>query len=470
MIESAFEKRLENIQATLNDKSIYDLRQIGRAVGVHRPADMKKGELISQILKISKNEIDRVPPTTRGAPPKSHNYDQTVVNEINACRSYYAGESQPEYKTMEVASSLVKTNKKDIYEGVLVCVKGEFFLREQSEPFDLPVPSQTVLQYCLREGDIITCKAEADKIANAMRATAVLAVNGVHPEMAAARPRFEDFQAYYPNKQYLLDCGSNDNTLRVIDLFAPIGNGQRAIISAPPQTGKTTLLKKLANAFTENYKNLKVFVLLIGERPEDAADFKRSVNAEVICSTFDKGENDHIYAAALTVERAKRMVETGVDAVILLDSFTKLVKAYNACITSARTLSGGLDLTALNEPRKILSSARNTMSGALTIIATADVNTGDPLDDVIYNQLKSACNMQICLSSELAEKGIFPAIDVKNSGARKEELILSDKQIKAVNEIRSHIGKTLTYEKLLQEFENSKNNDNLCINIHEWLN
>ncbi|MDE6372925.1 MAG: transcription termination factor Rho, partial [Clostridia bacterium] len=295
-------------------------------------------------------------------------------------------------------------------------------------------------------------------------ATYIISVNGRSPELPRAIP-FESLTPCYPDKRIKLEREGGTLTDRMIDLFSPIGFGQRALIVSPPKAGKTTMLKNIASSIRRNYPEALVIILLVDERPEEVTDISRSVEgAEVIYSTFDKGDTHHTHIASLTLEYAKRQVETGRDVVILLDSITRLSRAHNAMSNSGRSLSGGLDPQALVEPKRFFGAARNIEGGgSLTILATALVDTGSRLDDVIFEEFKSTGNMEIALSRQLAERRVFPAIDVRSSGARKEELLLSGEELSASAMIRGLLAKNLKEEELIAAMDKTKDNAEFCV-------
>jgi transcription termination factor Rho len=269
----------------------------------------------------------------------------------------------------------------------------------------------------------------------------VEAVNGLDPEEAKKRPVFEKMTPIFPNEQILLETRPNVISTRMIDLLSPIGRGQRGLIVSPPKAGKTTVLKRVANGITSNYKNIHLMVVLIGERPEEVTDMDRSVEAEVVSSTFDEPVQNHVRVAEMALERAKRLVEGRRDVVILLDSITRLSRAYNLTVPpSGRTLSGGIDPAALYPPKHFFGAARNLEEGgSLTVIATCLVDTGSRMDDVIYEEFKGTGNMELHLSRKLAERRIFPAFDIERSGTRAEEKLLDAETLSKVYTLRRMI-------------------------------
>ena len=261
--------------------------------------------------------------------------------------------------------------------------------------------------------------------------------------------------------------------IRLIDMFSPLGKGQRGLIVAPPKTGKTTLLRMIAQSIERNYQDIKLIVLLIDERPEEVTDIKRSINGEVVFSTFDESAEHHIRAAELVINRAKRLVEVGKDVVILMDSITRLARAYNACIeSSGKTLSGGLDPVALQGPKRFFGAARNIENGgSLTILSTALIDTGSRMDDVIYEEFKGTGNMEIHLSRELSEKRVFPAIDIFKSGTRKEEYLLDDKELSTAYKLRKVLSDRQhdATDVLLDMMKKTFDNQDLTVKVDEWI-
>jgi transcription termination factor Rho len=302
-------------------------------------------------------------------------------------------------------------------------------------PNDVYVSQSQVRRFGLRTGDYVTGQVrppkDSEKYYGLLR---VEAVNGMDPEVAKNRPHFENLTAIFPNRQIKLETVPQNLSQRVIDLIAPIGRGQRGLIVSPPKAGKTFLLKDIANGITTNYDDIHLIVLLIGERPEEVTDMRRSVRGEVIASTFDEPVEDHTHVAEMGIERAKRLVEGGTDVVVLLDSITRLTRAYNLAMPpSGRTLTGGIDPIALYPPKRIFGAARNTEEGgSLTIIATCLVDTGSRMDEVIFEEFKGTGNMELFLDRRLAERRIFPAIDIQRSSTRREELLLDEETLKQV--------------------------------------
>jgi transcription termination factor Rho len=292
---------------------------------------------------------------------------------------------------------------------------------------DVYVSQAQLRRYDLRNGDLVIGHVrpprESERHYGLIK---VETINGVAPEEARRRANFEDLTPIFPDKRFDLETDRSILSTRLINLIAPIGRGQRGMIVSPPKAGKTTILKQVANSISENYPDVHLIIALIGERPEEVTDMDRSVDGEVVASTFDEPVTAHVRTAEITLERAKRLVETGRDVVILMDSLTRLARAYNLVVTpSGRTLSGGMDPSALYPPKRFFGAARNIEEGgSLTIIATALVDTGSRLDDVVYEEFKGTGNMELHLSRRLQERRIFPAIDIERSSTRREELLL----------------------------------------------
>jgi transcription termination factor Rho len=310
-------------------------------------------------------------------------------------------------------------------------------------PADVYVSAGQVRQYGLRKGDLVEGTALAAASRGKFRPLAsVESVNGMPPELAETRPHFDDLTPLYPQQRLRLEDGDASDTARIIDLVAPIGKGQRGLIVAPPKAGKTMVLQAIAAAIASSHPEAQLMVVLVGERPEEVTDLRRSVRGEVIYSTFDQAPEDHIRVAELAIERAKRLVELGADVVVLLDSITRLGRAYNlAAPPTSRTLAGGVAASALLPPRQFLGAARNIEGGgSLTIVSSALVDTGSRLDDVLFEEFKGTGNMELRLRRDLAEKRIFPAIDPMPSGTRHDELLMPADEYQAVGKLRRALG------------------------------
>ena len=353
-------------------------------------------------------------------------------------------------------------------EGVLDINRAEGFgflrpINYSSSQEDIYISSSQIRRFDLRNGDLVSGTArpprQGEKFNGLMQ---VGFVNGKDPEEAKERDHFPGLTPLYPEKQMVLETTRGRIASRMLDLICPIGFGQRGLIVAPPKAGKTSLLKEIANGITTNYPEAELIILLIDERPEEVTDIERTVDAEVVYSTFDQLPENHIKISEEVLERALRLVEDGRDVIILMASLTRLARAYNLTIPpSGRTLSGGIDPAALYRPKKFFGSARNIEEGgSLTILATALVETGSRMDDVIYEEFKGTGNSEIHLSRELAERRVFPAIDVKRSGTRKEDMLLSQETLEAIWKVRHAIkGDGLeTSEQLVKQLRETKSN------------
>ncbi|NGQ95534.1 transcription termination factor Rho [Brevibacillus sp. SYP-B805] len=351
-------------------------------------------------------------------------------------------------------------------EGVLeILPEGYGFLRPinylpSSE--DIYISQSQIRRFDLRNGDLVSGKVRPPKENERyFGLLQVEAVNGEDPELASERLHFPALTPLYPQQKLVLETTPDRISVRLIDMIAPVGLGQRGLIVAPPKAGKTVLLKEIANSITENYPDIQLFVLLIDERPEEVTDMQRSVKGEVIASTFDELPENHIKVAELVLERAKRLVEHKKDVVILLDSITRLARAYNLVIPpSGRTLSGGIDPAAFHRPKRFFGSARNVEEGgSLTILATSLIETGSRMDDVIYEEFKGTGNMELHLDRKLAERRIFPAIDIRRSGTRREELLLTKDELDKLWTIRKNMNESHDYvESFIKKLAETKTN------------
>jgi len=346
-------------------------------------------------------------------------------------------------KKQDLVYRLLQTNTEQqgsiFCSGVLEIVEEGFgFLRQERflpGEMDVYVSQSQIRRFGMRYGDMITGQVrppkDNERYYGLLR---VEAINGTDPEKAKHRPHFENLTPISPQEMFNLENNPANVSGRIVNLVSPIGRGQRGLIVSPPKVGKTMLLKSIANSITENYDDAHLMIALIGERPEEVTDMKRSVKAEVISSTFDEPTEAHTRVAEMVLERAKRLVESGRDVVVLLDSITRLSRAYNLAVPpSGRTLSGGLDPSALFPPKRFFGAARKIEEGgSLTIIGTCLVDTGSRMDDVIYEEFKGTGNMELILNRKLAERRVFPAIDISLSSTRREELLLDDKTLRAV--------------------------------------
>ncbi len=415
----------------LQNIGIQDLREIYRKLG-GTPSLRGKDELIECILSAQAGKKP-IKGSTRGRKPlseKNNEYTKDVFSE-----TYVSDNSEDDSKNKEV-------------QGLLeICADGYGFLRGENYEIDgssdIYVSKQTIKACKLRRGDYIVGVAE--KTTSSPSLIEINSLNGEVFNGVVSRKYFDDLTPCYPDEKIYLEVNgeSDDLSIRAVDILCPIGKGQRGLIVAPPKAGKTTLLKKIAHSIERNHKDMHLIILLIDERPEEVTDIKRSVKGEVIYSTFDETAEHHTRASENVLNRAKRLVENGKDVIILLDSITKLARAYNTVMpSSGKTLTGGIDPTALQLPKKFFGSARNVEEGgSLTILATALIETGSKMDEVIFEEFKGTGNMEIILTRELAEKRIFPAIDLFRSGTRKEELLLTKKELDCSYAVRRYFAK-----------------------------
>ena len=366
-------------------------------------------------------------------------------------------------------------------EGVLeVLPDGYGFLRSDnylSGQRDVYVSIAQIRRFALRTGDLVTGKTRPSKEGERFLALLyITAVNGESPDKMAERKPFEDLVPIFPDERYTLECSGKKNNLaiRLIDLIAPVGKGQRAMIVSQPKAGKTTLLKNIANGIAENYPESHLIVLLIDERPEEVTDMQRSIKGEVLYSTFDELPEHHTRVAEMVLERAMRLVEQGKDVVILMDSLTRLARAYNLTIPpTGRTLSGGMDPGALHKPKRFFGAARNIENGgSLTVIATALSETGSRMDDMVYEEFKGTGNMEIHLDRKLSERRIFPAIDIYKSGTRRDDLLLSAEELEGVRMIRRVLSggnPAEVTEQFISMLEKTTTNEEFLQKLKDWV-
>jgi len=363
--------------------------------------------------------------------------------------------------------------------GVLEIIEdGIGFLRQERllpGPDDIYVSQSQIRRFGLRTGDMVIGQTrppkESERYHSLLR---VEAVNHLDPEIAKRRPHFRNLTPIFPTERFTLETKPHILATRIIDMMAPIGRGQRALIVSPPKAGKTTILKQVANGITANYNDVHLMVVLIGERPEEVTDVQRSVEGEIYGSTFDEPVEEHVKVAELSLERAKRLVECGHDVVILQDSVTRLARAYNLVVPpSGRTLSGGIDPAALYPPKRFFGAARNIEEGgSLTIVATCLIDTGSRMDDVIYEEFKGTGNMELHLDRKLSERRIFPALDIPRSGTRREELLLDQKTLRYVWTVRrmlAAVGGTDAIEAMYARLAKTENNKEFLITLSKEI-
>lgn len=427
----------------LKSMTLANLKEIAKEKGIKFPSSIKKDDLIN-LIEESKKQTEEEPAPKEEKPDTPRESDN---NEGNKC---------------EVT-------------GVLeVLADGFGFLRCDnylSGSEDVYVSPVQIKRFNLKTGDLVHCIARKPNEGERFKALIyVKTVNDDDVSVSIRRKPFDSLTPIYPDSRLTLEYKGSECATRLIDLISPIGKGQRGIIVAPPKTGKTTLLKNIANSITKNHPDVSLIVLLIDERPEEVTDMKRSIDGEVIFSTFDELPEHHIRVAEMVLERAKRMVEHGKDVVILLDSITRLSRAYNLTIPSTgKTLSGGLDPGSLHRPKKFFGAARNIeKGGSLTILATALIETGSRMDDVIFEEFKGTGNMEIHLDRKLSERRVFPSIDIYKSGTRREDLLLSPREKDAVWSVRKAMHKDSTQEvteNLISQIEKTPDNRTLTEQI-----
>lgn len=468
---------------------LMQLRELAKSQGIKNITGLRKSELIDKLCEAAGESAEQTAPTAETpvqAAPSVAEVQQ--VSEQQPQRTYYSrannqqgyqprsydrnqGErtpvsSDPKSELQELDSGIEANGILEVMPDGFGFIRCENFLPGENDVY--VAPSQ-IRRFNMKTGDIIRgsrrVKTATEKFAALLYITTI---NGYPVQMAERRPNFEDLTPIFPDERLNLEVRGEKNTtaMRVMDLLAPIGKGQRGMIVSPPKAGKTTLLKQVAKAITHNYPDMHLIILLIDERPEEVTDIKESVvgqNVEVIYSTFDELPDRHKRVSEMVIERAKRLVEHGRDVMILLDSITRLARAYNLVVSpSGRTLSGGLDPAALHMPKRFFGAARNMREGgSLTILATALVDTGSRMDDVVYEEFKGTGNMELVLDRKLSEKRIFPAIDILKSGTRRDDLLLTKEEAEAVDSVRkatNSLKPEESVEKVLDLFARTKTN------------
>ena len=504
----------------LETLSVSVLRDFAKDKKIKNISAMRKSELIDAIIAAEENEstvgytdneatVNTVTERTVNNSETANTNNEAINNTNNneavnnnhrqhqneryEKRPYqerqYQERTYQEHTVNEGKASYDEAKEPEMADGILeVLQEGYGFIRcENFLPGENDVyvaPSQ-IRRFNLKTGDIIRgpkkAKTQAEKFSAIMY---VESVNGLNPVVAQRRKAFETLTPIFPNERIHLERNSNTISMRMVDLISPIGKGQRGMIVSQPKSGKTTLLKQIANAVTKNNPEMHLMILLIDERPEEVTDIKESItgdNVEVIYSTFDELPERHKRVSEMVIERAKRLVEQKQDVIILLDSITRLARAYNMTVqASGRTLSGGLDPAALHMPKRFFGAARNMREGgSLTILATALVETGSKMDDVVFEEFKGTGNMELVLDRKLSEKRVFPAIDIAKSGTRREDLLLDKEELEAVDIMRKALNSLKTdeaAERILDLFTKTRNNDefvttvtnNLCL-IVCWM-
>ena len=439
-----------------NTMQLPELRKLAKERGLKNISKLKKSELIELL--------------------EQTNEDKETEEEINFEQSTKENSTSSQVQT---GGYKITNEDDDIVEGILeVLPDGYGFLRGEnylSSNKDVYISPIQIKRFRLNTGDKIKGIARFPKEGEKFPALIFVGdVNGDSPDVAMKRKNFDELIPIYPEERLNLETVPNEIAMRMIDLISPIGKGQRGMIVAPPKAGKTTLLKKIANSITKNNPEIELIVLLIDERPEEVTDMKRSIQGDVIYSTFDELPEHHVKVAEMVLERAKRLTEQKRDVVILLDSITRLARAYNLVVpASGKTLSGGLDPTALHKPKRFFGAARNIENGgSLTILATALVETGSKMDDIIFEEFKGTGNMEVHLDRKLSEKRIFPAIDINKSGTRREENLLTTKELDTVFALRkalSSLPVADVTEQLLSQMVISKNNEEFLDRMEYFL-
>lgn len=430
----------------LESLSLVDLRNLAKDKGIPNVSKLKKSELIEKILE-NYNK-------------KNSSADNNIDIE---------GDNKSEKNNSNEVEYKLNSEDDEYVEGILELLpdgygflRGDNYLSTNKDVYVSPVQ---IRRFKLDTGDMIKGIKRTPKEGEKFPALIFVGeVNGEHPENAMKRKSFDDLTPIYPVERLKLETTQTGYTMRLMDLMSPIGKGQRGMIVAPPKAGKTTILKQIANSITSNNPEVYLIVLLIDERPEEVTEMKRSIKGDVIYSTFDEQPEHHVKVAEMVIERAKRLTEQHKDVVVLLDSITRLARAYNLVIpSSGRTLSGGFDPSALHKPKRFFGAARNTEdAGSLTVLGTALVETGSRMDEVIFEEFKGTGNMEVFLDRSLSEKRVFPAIDINKSGTRRDELLLLKRELEIVNSIRKSLSNLSTAElteKLLNQMMKTKDNN-----------
>ncbi|WP_304508402.1 transcription termination factor Rho [Anaerotignum sp.] len=464
----------------LQKKTLAELREMAKEMDIKSISTLKKSELIEKILE-KQSQAEGVAVKRVTAYGFSLHENQEVRKK---------SEETPKMKTEENGyrdKSSQKDEKAAIMEnsvggeGILEVMPDGFgFLRTQNflpGAGDIYVSPSQIRRFNLKTGDAVMGNIRTAREGEKFGALLfVKSVNGDQPDQAAKRPNFEDLTPIYPEEKLCLEVGREELSGRIIDLCAPIGKGQRGMIVAPPKVGKTVLLTQMANAITKNHKEVHLIVLLIDERPEEVTDIQRSIegkNVEIVYSTFDEQPEHHKRVTEMVLERAKRLVEQGKDLVILLDSLTRLARAYNLTIPpSGRTLSGGLDPAALYMPKRFFGAARNIEhGGSLTILATALIDTGSKMDEVVFEEFKGTGNMELVLDRRLSERRIFPAVDIIKSGTRREEKLLTEQELECNFTLR-RMASTMSQMEMVEGFydlmRKTRNNQEFMERLPIW--
>ena len=445
---------------TIERMTVVQLRELAKEKKVRLPYGVNKAQIVQLLEKQIEPEAD---------------------SEIGLYKPKPLGYYNEEYGTSNpVVPRLIKAGLLGAGQGVLEVQNGGYgFLRASNcspGPEDIYVSIAQIRRFGLRSGDYVVGRTREKRVGDRYNALMYIdSINGDNPEIARVRRPFDSLTPIHPNRRLTLEnqAGENDMAMRLLDFIAPIGLGQRALIVAPPKAGKTVLLKKIAQAIRKNHPDIELIVLLIDERPEEVTDLRRSVDAQIVYSTFDAPQENHVRVAEMVYERAQRLVEQGKDVVVLMDSLTRLARACNALSPGGRAMSGGLAPGVLAMPKKFFGAARNIEEGgSLTMIATVLVETGSRMDDVIFEEFKGTGNAEIRLDRALSEARVFPAIDLAKSGTRREELLLTQEEAEGVRAVRRILSQGHTREatqQLMGMLEKTERNKDFFKKLQEWL-
>ncbi len=451
-----------------------DLKELAKSLGMRDAYKYKKDELLIKLNDYYSNSINEHSDQKKEAAENNESYKLTERAKSLEEFENESEEENDQASTAKLPDKIIEEIESNGNEALKVMgilethPDGYGFLRTNNyltSDEDVYISPSQIRRFHMKTGDKITGITRPPKQGEKFKALLyVKQVNDEDPELSRNRKDFDSLIPIYPNERIKLESSGIDKTMRLIDLVAPIGKGQRGMIVAPPKAGKTTILKNIANSIAENYPDIEIIMLLIDERPEEVTDMKRSVKGDVVYSTFDELPKNHIKVAEMVLERAKRLVEHGKDVVILLDSITRLSRAYNLTITpTGRTLSGGLDPGALYGPKRFFGAARNIEDGgSLTILASALIETGSRMDDMIFEEFKGTGNMEVHLDRKLSEKRIFPAIDINKSGTRREELLLNGEELQTIWQLRkamSNFSVADVTERLIDGLVKTKTNE-----------
>ena len=443
--------------------SLAVLRDLAKSLGVKGVTTMKKEQLVDLLVEkeaAQNKENDKKEPVSKPAKPE----EKAIASEVDAEGEKAKNDDKSEMNMAELDSGITTSGILEVMPDGFGFIRCENFLPGENDVY--VAPSQ-IRRFGLKTGDIIEgntrIKTQNEKFAALLY---IRRINGYTPEAAQKRGNFEDMTPIFPDEKIKLDIPGAPVSMRIMDLISPVGKGQRGMIVSPPKAGKTTLLKSVAKCVKHSNPDMHMIILLIDERPEEVTDIREAIegdNVEVIYSTFDETPEHHKRVSEMVIERAKRLVEHKQDVIILLDSITRLTRAYNQVIPpSGRTLSGGLDPAALHMPKRFFGAARNMREGgSLTILATALVETGSKMDDVVYEEFKGTGNMEMVLDRKLSEKRVFPAIDIPKSGTRREDLLLTPEEMEAINSMRKAFNGMKAedaVDKVIDLFSKTRNN------------